>query len=94
MVILNSEQCRQIPNVRIPLLLSQVFLDPGDGFCKNLGMCACVNVMLHPMGWGGHHITCAQNGGKFFKQTLHVFRHGVRNGLRWGWLSCLQNRTG
>jgi hypothetical protein len=27
------------------------------------------------MGWGGHHITHAQNGGEFLKQMLHIWRH-------------------
>jgi hypothetical protein len=31
------------------------------------------------MGWGGHHITRVQNGGKFSKQTLYVFRHRIRD---------------
>jgi hypothetical protein len=30
-------------------------------------MAARVNVMFHPMGWGGHHITGAQNGGGIFE---------------------------
>ncbi len=42
------------------------------GFCKNWGMTAPVNVMLHTMGWGGHHITRAQNGREFFKKMLYV----------------------
>jgi hypothetical protein len=37
------------------------------GFCKNWGMTVRVNVMLHPMDWGGHHITRAQNGGEFLR---------------------------
>jgi hypothetical protein len=61
----------------------------GMGFFKNWEMTALVNVMLHPMGWGGHHITHAQNGREFLKQTLHVVRDRVRdflclwNGNRW-----------
>jgi hypothetical protein len=40
----------------------QDFLGPGNGFFeKNWGMSAHVNLMFHPMGWGGHHITHAQN---------------------------------
>jgi hypothetical protein len=35
------------------------------GFCKNWGMTARVNVMLHPIGWGGHHITRAKMEGNF-----------------------------
>jgi hypothetical protein len=38
------------------------------GFCENWGMAACLNVMLHPVGWDGHHITRAQNGREFHKQ--------------------------
>jgi hypothetical protein len=26
------------------------------GFFKNWGMAACVNVIFHSMGWGGHHM--------------------------------------
>jgi hypothetical protein len=51
------------------------------GFCKNWGMTAHVNVILHPMGWGGHHISCAQNGRGFLKQTLHVVRDRIRDFL-------------
>jgi hypothetical protein len=36
-------------------------------------MTAHVNVMLHPMGRGGHHITRAHNGGDFYKaNTSHL----------------------
>jgi hypothetical protein len=55
------------------------------GLCENWGMTACVNVMFHPMGWGGHHITCAQNGGKFLKQMLHVIRDRIRDFLCCRW---------
>jgi hypothetical protein len=34
------------------------------GFCENWRMTAHVTVMLHPMGWGVHHITRVKNGGK------------------------------
>jgi hypothetical protein len=60
MVILNSEQCWQFPNIYILLLQPQVFLDRGNGILQKLGggcLCEC--------GWGGHHITRAQNGGDF-----------------------------
>jgi hypothetical protein len=36
-------------------------------FCKDWGAVARVNVMFNPMGWGGHHITYAKDGGEFFK---------------------------
>jgi hypothetical protein len=31
------------------------------------------------MSWGRHHIACAQNGGEFLKQMLHVCSHRIRN---------------
>jgi hypothetical protein len=38
-------------------------------------MTARGNVMLHSVGWGGHHITRAQNGGEFLQnQGFSVLR--------------------
>jgi hypothetical protein len=56
------------------------------GFCKNWGMTARVNVMFHPMGWGGHHISRAQNGGEFFEANVS-FLQAQNQGfvaLQWG----------
>ncbi len=50
-------------------------------FSKNWGMTTHVNVMLYPMGWGGHHITCVQKGREFLKQTLHLIRERIRDFL-------------
>jgi hypothetical protein len=91
---LNGEQCQPIPKFEFRFCNLKFFWIQAPGFCKNWGMTAHVNVMLYPMGWGGHHIDRAQNGREFSKQTLHVFRHRVRNVLCLGWLSCWQNRKG
>jgi hypothetical protein len=37
----------------------------GMGFCKNWGMTASVNVMLHPIGWRVSHHLCAKWRGIF-----------------------------
>ncbi len=45
------------------------------------------------MGWGGHHITRAQNGQEFFKQTIHVIVDRIRDFLcRWNGNKRLNNR--
>jgi hypothetical protein len=71
MVILNGEQCLWIPNVLILLLQSQVFPDQGYSILQKLGDdCPCEYDVPSPMGWGGHHINCAQYGGEFLKKTF------------------------
>jgi hypothetical protein len=35
------------------------------------------------MGWGLTSITHAQNGGKFLKQTLHIFRYRIKELVAW-----------
>jgi uncharacterized protein (DUF2062 family) len=42
-----------------------IFEIQATGHCQNWGMTAGVNVMLHPMGWGGHHIIHAKIEGNF-----------------------------
>jgi hypothetical protein len=80
MVILNGKQCQWIPNgFEFRSCNLKFFWIKAVGFCKNWAMAARVNVMLHPMGWGGHHITRAQDGGEFLKQMLHICRHRIRN---------------
>ncbi len=51
-MILNGVQCRQIPNVEFRICNLKFFLIQVIGFCKNWGMTAHVNRMLHPMGCG------------------------------------------
>ncbi len=96
MVILNGEQCKWIPNFWIPFLQSQVLLDQGDGILQRLvdGYSCELNVMFHSMGWGGHHITRAQDRGEFLKQTLHVCRHRIRNLQHWSGFGCPWNKKG
>jgi hypothetical protein len=49
------------------------------GLCKNWGMTVRVNVMFHPIGWGGLHITCAQNGGEFLSKSFTL--SGTESGI-------------
>ncbi len=75
-------------------LQSQVFQVQATGFCKNWAMTARVNMMFHPMGWRGHHITCVQNEGEFLKQTLHIVRYRIGDFLccRWNVNSRFNNQ--
>jgi hypothetical protein len=56
MAILNGEQGWRIPNILIPHLQFQVFLDPGNGIFQKLGdgcLCEC-DFPLHGLGWASH----------------------------------------
>jgi hypothetical protein len=81
MVMLNGGQCRQIPNVLIPPWQFKVSLRQGGRLLQKLGgvhPCGC-GAALH--GKNGHHITRAENRGKFFQQKFDISRHRIRNGL-------------
>jgi hypothetical protein len=58
-------------------------------------MAARVNVMLYPMGWGGHHITCVQNGGVFLKQNASSLQAQSQElaALEWAQLLAKQKRV-
>ena len=53
----------------------QVLQAQGGGLLQKLGVSARVNVVLHPMGRFGHHITRAEDGWVFLKQSSHIFWH-------------------
>jgi hypothetical protein len=57
-----------------------------------------VNVVLHPMGRFGHHITRAEKSGAFFKQKSYIRWHRSWNrswnGLKFFRLGCGQNSRG